>query len=214
MNNPNRVYEAIARHVENNRSTYIFTSVLFLIGVVFGAIVVNSLSLSQRHDLFTYLSQFFDEMKNGSVVTSPSELFVHSFTHYGKYIGLMWILGISLIGLPAIFVLIFVKGLVIGFTVGFLVNQMGAQGFLLAFVSVLPQNVVLVPAFIVVGTASVSFCLRLIKQTFAKGLKEPIFPPFFRYTTLVLIVGAFVTVASVFEAYVSPLLMKWVLASF
>ncbi len=34
-----------------------------------------------------------------------------------------------MIGLPIIFVLLFMKGVIVGFTVGFLVNQMGAQGF-------------------------------------------------------------------------------------
>ncbi|WP_059103560.1 stage II sporulation protein M [Shouchella shacheensis] len=209
----NRIYEAIHAHVAEHRTVYIFTSILFLIGVVFGAIVVNSLNVTQRHDLFTYVSQFFSEMDNGFVASS-SELFVHSFLHYGKYFGFMWILGISIIGLPVIFVLLFIKGLVVGFTVGFLVNQMGAQGFLLAFVAVLPQNIILVPAFIIVGTASVAFCLKMIKQTFAKGMNEPIFPQFLRYSLLVLCVGAFVTIASFFEAYISPVLMRMIVGSF
>ncbi|WP_078391288.1 stage II sporulation protein M [Shouchella patagoniensis] len=209
-----RVYDTVTHHLHEHKSLYLFVSILFLMGVVFGAIVVNSLSLTQRHDLFMYVSQFFHEMNNGYIVSAPSELFVNSFTHYGKYIGFMWILGISLIGLPIILIMIFVKGVVIGFTVGFLVNQLGGQGFLLALVSVLPQNIILVPAFIVVGTLSVSFCLRLMKQTFAKGFNEPIFPHFLRYTMLILIVGAFITFASVFEAYLSPVLMKWIIGTF
>ena len=44
------------------------------------------------------------------------------------------------------------KGMVIGFTVGFLVNQMGWNGFLLSFVSVLPQNFIIIPVFIMTAT--------------------------------------------------------------
>ena len=47
------------------------------------------------------------------------------------------------------------KGMVVGFTVGFLVNQMGWNGFLLSFVSVLPQNFIIIPVFIVTATLSV-----------------------------------------------------------
>ncbi|SDC42544.1 stage II sporulation protein M [Shouchella lonarensis] len=209
-----RIYDAITSHVLEHRSIYFFTATLFLIGVIVGAVIVNSLSLSQRHDLFTYVSQFFHEMNKGYIDVSSSDLFVHSFMHYGKYFGFLWVLGVSLIGLPVIFVLLFAKGVVVGFTVGFLVNQMGAQGFLLSFVSVLPQNIILVPAFIVVSTVSAAFCIRLMRQTIGKVESEPFFPHFLRYTMLVLTVGAFVTVASFFEAYVSPVLMRAVVTSF
>jgi stage II sporulation protein M len=36
--------------------------------------------------------------------------------------------------------MVFLKGIVVGFTVGFLVNQMGINGFFLSFVSVLPAK--------------------------------------------------------------------------
>lgn len=69
-----------------------------------------------------------------------------------------------MIGLPIILLLLFLKGMVIGFTIGFFVQQMGWKGFLLSFVSVLPQNLIIIPIFIVVAVISVSFALQLIKN--------------------------------------------------
>jgi stage II sporulation protein M len=203
--------EAVAMHIEENRPIYLFTTVLFLIGIVFGAIVVNSLSLTQKHDLYMYLSQFFGQVSEGQLA-NPSEMFSQSFAHYAKYFGLMWILGLSIIGLPIILILLFIKGVVVGFTVGFLVNQMGMSGFFLSFVSIMPQNFILVPAFIIVGTASVSFCLKMIRQQFMKKTNTPIFPQFIKYSMLILCVGAALAFASAFEAYVSPVLMKFVIS--
>ncbi|WP_088102356.1 stage II sporulation protein M [Halalkalibacter urbisdiaboli] len=202
--------DTVLRHIEENRSIYIFTTVLFLIGIVFGAIVVNSLSLTQKHDLYKYLSQFFGQVSEGQVANS-SEMFTQSFAHYAKYFGLMWILGLSIIGLPIILILLFLKGVVVGFTVGFLVNQMGMAGFFLSFVSIMPQNFILVPAFVIVGTASVSFCLKMIRQQFMKKSNVPIFPQFIKYSLLILCVGAALAFASGFEAYISPTLMKFVI---
>ncbi len=51
--------ELIAAHLDENRTLYWFTTVLFFIGIIFGAIIVNSLSLTQKHDLYMYLNQFF-----------------------------------------------------------------------------------------------------------------------------------------------------------
>ncbi|MEK4564733.1 stage II sporulation protein M [Alkalihalobacillus sp. FSL R5-0424] len=203
------IQEVILTHVEENRTIYLFTTVLFLIGIVFGAIIVNSLHLNQKNDLYMYLNQFFVQVQDGNIAGSK-EIFSQSYIHYGKYFALMWILGLSLIGLPVILILLFLKGVVVGFTVGFLVNQMGFQGFLLAAVSILPQNLLLVPAFIIVGTVSVSFCLKMIRQQFGKKVHQPVFPQFLRYSLLLLCVGGALSVAAALEAYVSPYLMKLV----
>ncbi len=204
--------ETVAIHLEENRTIYVFTTVLFLIGIVFGAIVVNSLSLTQKHDLYMYLNQFFGHVQEGELAQS-SAIFSQSFAHYAKYFGLMWILGLSIIGLPVILILLFLKGVVVGFTVGFLVNQMGMSGFFLSFVSIMPQNFILVPAFIIVGTASISFCLKMVRQQFMKRTNMPIFPQFLKYSLLILCVGSALAFASAFEAYVSPVLMRLVIDS-
>lgn len=206
------IREMIGNHLEENRTIYVFTTVLFLIGIVFGAIVVNSLSLTQKHDLYMYVSQFFGHVNEGELA-QPSVIFTQSYAHYAKYFGLMWILGLSIIGLPIILILLFLKGVVVGFTVGFLVNQLGMSGFFLSFVSIMPQNFILVPAFVIVGTASISFCLKMVRQQFVKRTNIPIFPQFLKYTVLILCVSAALAFASAFEAYVSPILMRFVITN-
>ncbi|WP_100398458.1 stage II sporulation protein M [Bacillus sp. FJAT-44742] len=195
------------QHIEEHRSLYLFVTVLFLMGIVFGAIVVNSLSLTQKHDLYMYLNQFFGQVSEGSYATA-SDMFKQSFSHYAKYAGLMWLLGLSVIGLPFILLLLFLKGIVVGFTVGFLVNQMGIPGFAMSFVSVLPQNLIVVPVYIFVAAISLAFSLKLIRHQFLKTNYEPIFPMFMKsclYMGVSLMLLAF---ASSIEAFLSPSLMK------
>ncbi|WP_270179133.1 stage II sporulation protein M [Alkalihalobacillus sp. CinArs1] len=207
MNRSRQLKQIISSHITDHLSIYTFIAVLFLMGIVFGAVIVNSLSLTQKEDLALYLSRFFGQVSEGQFATS-SEMFQQSFTHYVKYIGLMWLLGLTVIGLPIILVMLFLKGIVVGFTVGFLVNQMSWKGFLLAFVSVFPQNVLAVPVFIVIGTASLTFSLRLVRQLFMKRKTELIFPPFIRFSLLVLGSLCVLFLASWFEAYLSPSLIK------
>lgn len=208
MKNRKKKYQnLIANHFREHSSIYLFIIVLFLMGVIFGAVVVNSLTLTQKENLYYYLSQFFSQVSNGKVADSK-DLFIQSFSHNSKFIGLMWLLGISIIGLPVILILLFIKGMVVGFTVGFLVNQMGWHGFLLSFVSVLPQNIIVIPIFIISATLSVAFSFKMIRQQFIKRMGEPILPLFARYTFLLIIAFLFLAVSAGVEAYVSPVLMK------
>lgn len=208
-----KIYQdVVANHFRENSSIYLFVIVLFLMGVIFGAVIVNSLSFSQKEDLFYYLSQFFGQVSDDSVA-SASDLFKQSLLHNLKYIGLMWILGISVIGLPVILILLFMKGMVVGFTVGFLVNQMGWDGFLLSFVSVLPQNLIIIPIFIIAATLSVSFSIKMIRRQFMKRIGQPIMPLFGRYMITFAIAILFIGVAAGIEAFISPVLMKSVIHS-
>src|SRR5947207_8332620 len=209
-----RMYQNVAAsYFREHSSIFVFVVMLFLMGVIFGAIVVNSMSFSQKQDLFYYLSQFFGEVSNGKVAES-NDLFLQSFFHNSKFIGLMWVLGISSIGLPIILILLFIKGMVVGFTVGFLVNQMSWKGFMLAFVSILPQNLIIIPVFIIMAVMSMSFSLLMIKKQFMKKYGQPIMPIFKRYIFAFIIAVLFISVASGIEAFLSPGLMKTIVHSF
>lgn len=208
-----RMYQnAAASYFREHSSIFLFVVILFLMGVIFGAIVVNSMSFTQKQDLFYYLSQFFGQVSDGKIQES-TDLFFQSFLHNSKFIGLMWILGISIIGLPIILILLFLKGMVVGFTVGFLVSQMSWKGFMLAAVSILPQNLIIIPLFIIMAVMSISFSLKMIKKQFMKKYGQPILPLFKRYILALVVAVIFISLSSGIEAYLSPGLMKAVMHS-
>lgn len=202
--------EKMGLHMKSNSTVYMFVIVLLLMGVIFGAVVVNSLHGSQKEDLLFYLNQFFGEVSK-SKIGDPATIWKESYFSHLTYIGIIWLLGISIIGLPIILILLFLKGVVVGFTVGFLVDQMGIKGFLLSFVSVLPQNIIVIPVYIVVSTISIGFCVQLIRQLFIKKRTDSILPQLFRYTMSFIVVGIILIFASIIESYGSPYLMKTVL---
>lgn len=206
---PRRMGQTILSSMRENQSLYVFTIVLFAMGVVFGAIIVNSLSLAQKQDLFGFLQYFFKNMdQNG--IADPSEHFGQAMWYYLKTVGIMWIFGLSIIGVPMILLMLFLKGIVIGFTVGFLVNEFQWQGITFSLAGVLPQNMLIVPAFIITGVAGISFSLRLIKTRLLSQRGE-IWPHFISYSLLMVGMVAVLAVAALFESYISPTVMQYVI---
>lgn len=211
MKKKSYLQNAVINHITEHSSLYVFITVLFLMGVIFGAVLVNSLSFSQKEDLYYYLSQFFGQVSDGEVATT-NEMFTQSVLHNFKYISMIWILGISIIGLPIILILLFLKGMVIGFTVGFLVNQMGWSGFLLSFGSILPQNIFIVPVFIIISVLAVSLSMRMISRIFLKQIRTPLKPVLLRYLFSLVFSVFFLIAAGTVEAYLSPIFMKSVMS--
>src|SRR5690242_6116626 len=109
---------SLANYFRDHTSLYVFTTVLFIIGIIFGAIVSSALGADQVTSLGDALNGFFKALTLQDTGTTPSEITWHSAANFLKTTGLLWILGLSIIGLPVIVILIFVKGFVIGFTVG------------------------------------------------------------------------------------------------
>src|SRR5690606_4529411 len=101
--------------------------------------------------------------------------------YHAKYLIILFLLGLSVIGLPLVWVLLYVKGLVIGFSVGFLVNQIGMKGLFLAAISIAPQNFVIIPVYIIAGTVSMIFSLGLLHKLFSRRPTEPAFQALGQY---------------------------------
>jgi stage II sporulation protein M len=207
--NKNKWGRSVQLHLDNQKSLYLFVTVLFMMGVIFGAVIVNTMSPVQKENLLGYLGHFFKGLDQ-QTIAEPKVAFQHSLGDHFKTIGLMWILGVSVIGMPFIFLLIFLKGLVIGFTVGFLVNQLSWDGFWFAFMSVVPHNLLVVPALIIVAVAGTAFSMLLARNRLIQR-RGTIYPQFLSYSILVTSMALVLIFAAFFEAYISPALMRMVI---
>ncbi|SFE32099.1 stage II sporulation protein M [Alteribacillus iranensis] len=199
------------KHWNEYRSLYCFTLILLFMGVIFGAVLVNSLSLPLKNDLYGYVEQFLVHFETGTDITSR-EIFLQSISHHTTYIGLMWVLGLSVAGVPFILILLFLKGVISGFTIGFLVQQMGSKGFFLAFTSVLPQNLIIVPAYIIMAVISISISLSIIKHLFKQSRYTPVPAVILRSLLIAGTVLVFLTGAAAIEGYLSPVMMRGIIS--
>lgn len=189
-------------HVKEHATIYIFMVILFLTGIIFGSIIVNSMNFVQKQDLFFYLEQFFGEMTTDSQI-EKREILESSFFYHAKYLLLLFVLGLSVIGLPLVWILLFLKGLAVGFSVGFLVNQLGTKGFFLASLSIAPQNLVILPVYIIAGSLSMIFSLTLLGKLFSRKISQPVFQPFGKYAATFSVLLILSLGAALIEAFIA-----------
>ncbi|HEY2495341.1 MAG TPA: stage II sporulation protein M [Paenibacillus sp.] len=198
------------RHSFKDQTTlYIFVAVLFLVGVIFGALMVNALSLEQQQDLARYLGNYFVTVDQGNGMSLQDTYWSIAGLHL-KWVGLIWICGLSVIGLPGILILDFLKGVLIGFTVGYLVGQFSWKGLLFAMVSVAPHNLLIIPVLLICSVAAITFSLHIIKNRVLMHHNNNFKRPFVRYVGLTLVMATLMLGISLFETWVTPAMMRWV----
>lgn len=187
---------------------FLFIFVLFATGIVFGAVLVGALTLEQREEMARHLAGFVATVDQGGGYDSAVS-FQQSIVLHLKWLGLIWVLGLSVIGLPLVFAIDFLKGVLVGFTVGYMVSVYSWDGLLFAFVSVLPQNLVIIPAFIIVSVAATVFAVQLVKARVVER-QGSLAGAFWRYTATSLMMVILLGGAALYEGYLSSELMKLV----
>ncbi|MEO3944440.1 stage II sporulation protein M [Gorillibacterium sp. CAU 1737] len=196
----------LATHVRTNLSFYLFVFAIFATGVVFGVVLVSALTLDMTQDIRRHLGHFFESMIQGGQPDS-ARTFWSIFSMNVKWTLLIWLLGLSVIGLPLILVLDFFKGALIGFTIGFLVGEYAWKGLLFALVSVVPQNLILIPVMLIGSVSALSFSVYLVKNRFLKQ-RGSLSQPLVKYCSLAFVLVLLTAGVSLYEAYLSPMLMK------
>src|SRR5690625_5812214 len=194
-------------HFKENITIYIFMTTLFLIGIIFGAIVVNSMTFIQKQDLYFHLERFLNQL-NGELTFENIDILKRSFFYHVKYLLLLFLLGLTIIGLPIIWVLIFIKGLVVGFSVGFIVNQLGLNGLLIATLSIAPQNIIIIPVYIIAASLSMIFSLGLLYKIIGHSTSLSVIKPFMQYTFIFIILIGCAFISTLIETYVSNEALK------
>ncbi|MDP5273641.1 stage II sporulation protein M [Chengkuizengella axinellae] len=196
------------QYLKDHLSLYIFVSVLFIMGIIFGALMVNALSLEQKQDMSNYLDSFFKTMDEETDLSSR-QLLQETFGLHLKWMLLIWVLGLSVIGLPFILILDFLKGVLIGFTTGYIVGELSWDGILFTLVSIAPQNLIIIPVIIIASVSGVSFSIYLIKNRLLQK-RGNISKPFMTFSFLILSLIGVLFVISMYETYLTPVIMKWI----
>jgi stage II sporulation protein M len=204
-----RFREGVFDYFRKNVALYFFVILLFALGVVAGSLTIKALGPDQKRELIDHLQVFLRGLGHTGQTVDPQEVMRRADGVHLKTAVLVWVLGVTIIGLPAVVAVIFVKGFVIGFSVGFLIEQMGLSGLVFSIFAIWPQNLVAVPAFLVIAASSISFSWLLLMNRLAHR-KTPWFEEFSAYTVRCLAMTALLMVAGMLEGYLTPVLMRLV----
>jgi len=198
----------LLKHVQGNLATYFFVILFFMIGVSSGVFTTKSLTQGENRELINYLENFLKVYDFNTI--DRLALLKRSLINNLQTGVILWILGVTVVGIPLILLVITFRGFIIGFTVGFLLKEMGIRGLIFSIISILPQNVLIIPGTIIVGVIAISFSVMLIKNKFKKTNRyNNVFSQFLLYSTIIASIYLFIILGCFIEAYVSPLFLKY-----
>lgn len=199
-----QLFQLFFRYIRRRLPLYVGIIFLFIMGIVFGSLAVQALSESQRLDLSAYLSGFYDSRHSNLFFGQQWIVGQGLIDNIVKSCGLLWLLGLTIIGAPLILIIIFLRGFVVGFTVGFFIENLFLKGIVVAIAWILPHNLMAIPAVILAGGAAFSFASTSFK-TLIGWSAENIYNQFIICTIMMLLSGGLLTLGTLVEIYITPI---------
>ena len=133
----------------------------FLLGTMGGALAANLLPLEAKGELSVFLQER----------TTDAPSFLSLFWKYLKYDFLIWLGGWMQMGLFLSGAVFLFRSAAVGFTSAMLMTAYGIKGIFLA-ASFLPQNLLLIPAYILMMSAAFYYMLHWQEEGGKRTLKR------------------------------------------
>lgn len=195
-------------HVIKHPGLYQAVLILFVLGWVVGHFAMNGLDEKNRVELQNYIQGFMKIFVLEKV--DNIEVLKVSLYREFKQVLLMWALGLSIIGIPILFLTVFLRGFVLGFVVLAVFRAVGSEAIVLITATFVFKYFILIPAFFALAVNGVSFSNVLVqKLTGKKRLFENMKKNMLQYTFFTVIQLFWIAIALFIEAVFLPIFVKF-----
>lgn len=194
-----------------NKLCYLFILLFFCVGIVLGVYTVKYMNEGDKTDLSNYFTSYINSLLKNN--TNYGALFFNVLKKNFLFIIPIFLMSFLFFGSPIILILDLIKGFSIGYTFAFLITTYNNSGIGVAFVSIIPQNLIYIPGFIILSIVSLSFSIEHFKRRFLKKGWNVKFNPKSTVVFLGLLIILF-GIGALIETYISPNLIKLIVTKF
>ena len=184
------------------KKKYVFLSIILGIGIISGIIFIFLLSGDDRSLIKENYRLIFSSDSNINYIKT----FINSISSNLLSIGIMYILSISIIGIPITIFYLYIKGFIFGLSLSSIINIYGFKGIILSLSYLLPHHLIILVLFILLSFYSISFSLKLFRYLFLKE-NIPLNKYFFNLNKVFLIGLGVMIVCSLIETFLTPFLI-------
>ncbi len=187
--------------IKDNKKMIFFLGIIAIVAIVFGSLFSVMLNESDKNLVSEYISNFFENIKNNNLnyIMALKNGSISSLS----YILIVWLLGISIIGMPIVLFMYFSKFFVIGFSISSIIKGYGLKGCLLSFTYIFPHQIIYIIAYTMLSIYSIKLSIKLISTIIKKDKIDfkPIINKYLFVLLLSIITGL---LALLFEVFVTP----------
>ena len=186
------------------KKLFILVFAITLLCFIAGMLLISMLSKSNKELIINSLNNFYTSLKENKI--SSTNLLYKTITSNLILNIIIWVLGISIIGIPIVIFILGFKSLSLGFTISSLIYTYKFNGLLKAIIYLIPNIINIFIVFILVYY-SISFSINLFNYLFRKiEFNKRVIVK--RYLKLLIVAILLSILTSVTESFILPKLFN------
>jgi len=139
---------------------------------------------------------------------APGETFLHSLLNNLGLLLLIALLGLTIFGFPVAFAALAYKGMALGLSSVLILESMSLlKGSAAVFASLIPQNLLCIPAFVLAAAAAASLDMDILRHR-KVGIKKALAQRAGDFLLLILFLGIVIAAGCCIESFISPFLLQ------
>ena len=178
----------------NQKKLYLILIGLAILALIFGIIFIFMISFDNK----IYIKDSLIDNFSNSFSSFPL-LFQTIFNNF-IYIIIIWLLGISIIGIPVIMFLYLFKMFLFGFSISSIIYSYGLKGILVSLIELFPHKIIYLILILLITFYSLSFSIKLFRSLFLKvniNFKEAM-NKYLKILLISLVVSIFISIYELF----------------
>ncbi len=201
--------DKLKSRIKTSKKFTIFFVVLLLVGVVSGTLFITLLSSADKSLVKEYLNSYMTHIEKNKINYLP--IFCNSFLKEFLMSGIIWLLGISVVGIPIILFLFFKEAFVLGFSIGSMLFVYKGKGLLYAFFYIFPCQILNIISYGLLLMYALSVSVKMIESVFKHKTID--FKTIMnKYSKVLGIILILFFISALLETFLIPNVLKWILS--
>ena len=192
-----------------NKTINFFVTTVLVLGILSGAIFLMMSNETDKSSVVTQIQTFFKNIAEGTIdngLALRNSLIINYI-----FVGVIWVFGLSMIGVIANIFLTYIKGFLVGFSISSIILTYGYKGILASLLYTFPSQILNIMIVIVLSIYSIMFAKNLLHIIGSKGngnnrlmLKK--------YVVILMFCIIVSFISSLFEVYLFTNILKFVIS--
>ena len=135
------MYKVYKSEINKKNKVLLVTLIIFILGLIFGSVYITILGNDEKTLILKKVTGFFSG-SNKINFDDRILLFKNSLINNLIFFVTMWLLGLSVIGIPIILIMVFFKSFVTGFSIGSIFACYKSKGIIGILLYIFPNSII------------------------------------------------------------------------
>lgn len=191
-------------YIRNNIKEFFCVISLFLIGIILSIIFVNNANEMQEKEITSYIQDYISNLKEGKSINKKA-VFWDSIKNNAIFTIILWFGGLTIIGIPIVYITIIFKGFTLGYTISVLIAILGVgKGTMFVFGTMFLQNLLAIPCILAIAVSGIKIYKVIVKDKRKENIKLEIC----RHTITSILFFNILIIEAFISGYLSTLIVE------